>query len=445
MKSLKLLSLLAVCAGTSLAAAAPRESFTVGTMTSIGRAQAVGNTILPFTAAGSDGGGSYTALSLTVSGTTAQASSFGYESRFLITPPGGTAFVVQPFTVGTVASGTAFSVVGIPIDGTTAGSWSIQSFDGYDDGGTDMTWAGVTVTLDDALPAVPSVIPGSFYSGAFPNVPSDGTTTAASGTVSDAARTRTISAATGSNITKILLSGLYTSLTHLDTTQSGAQLSPQARIRLTTPNLTVYTIVPMATAAQASTGMNNATGGLAGGTNVGGLISVPITGQDSLGDWVFLCYESTNDAVNGTFAGVDGYWNVLNLGLANPPVNPAVSAAVATPAIGNSGVSRTLTCTVTPALNPASATSTVTVNLSALGGSAAQAMLDDGLSGDGAASDGVYGYVGTITAAPGEYSCAVTATSADARVGSGAIVLSISNPVLDLGDLSAAISHTETV
>lgn len=160
----------------------------------------------------------------------------------------------------------------------------------------------------------------------------------------------------GTTINKVLFSGFVTTLTHLDAANTTTQYTPQTRVRVTSPIGTVLTVTPVLTTATSGTGMTNATGGVTGGTNVGGLITVPITSQDSGGTWTFLFYELTNDAPGAAvgsspaFAGVDSVWDHVNIGLAGPtaPANPSLTAATATPTTGTSGTPVAITVTVTP-------------------------------------------------------------------------------------------------
>ncbi len=445
--------MLAILAGTSVAMAAPRESFNLGAMTSDNKVGGAGNSVLTFNALGSDGGGSYTCRSITLTATLGAqgAGSLTYESRFLVTPPGGTPFVVQPASANNATAGTVFTVTACPVDTavTTAGAWRVESYDSYDDGVVDMVWSAVNVTLNDSSPVVPSVVAGSNFSSSFTLVPSDGTTTANSGTATDAQRTRTMTLPAGTTINKVLFSGFVTTLTHLDATNTTTQYTPQTRVRVTSPIGTVVTVTPVLSTATSGTGMTNATGGVTGGTNVGGLITVPIASQDSGGTWTFLFYESTNDlpgaAVGSSpaFAGIDSVWDRVNIGLSGPtaPTNPVVSAGACTPnAFPNnlSGTSRVMTVAVAPATNPASATTSVTANLTALGGPANAVFLDDGVFPD-TAIDGTYTYAGTVSAAGGAYTVTVNAQSADARSGSGTITVNVAS-FEDLGDFSTG-SH----
>jgi hypothetical protein len=74
----------------------------------------------------------------------------------------------------------------------------------------------------------------------------------------------------------------------------------------------------------------------------------------------------------------------------------------------------------------------VTIDLSAVGGAAAQVMYDDGTHGDGEAGDGVYSYVYTIPPAPaaplGAYALVLSGTDSTGRTGTGLASLIVAPP-----------------
>ena len=83
------------------------------------------------------------------------------------------------------------------------------------------------------------------------------------------------------------------------------------------------------------------------------------------------------------------------------PTAPSLTAAIS-PSSQTSGLAVLLTAAVTPGTTPASTGITVTVDLSALGGSAAQPLNDSASNGDLTANDGTYSYSFTIPASQGE-------------------------------------------
>ena len=86
---------------------------------------------------------------------------------------------------------------------------------------------------------------------------------------------------------------------------------------------------------------------------------------------------------------------------------------------------------VTGGANPASTGLTVTADLSAIGGSAAQQFFDDGVNGgDATAGDNVFSFHAVVSSgtAPGPLSLPVTIHDAQARTGSATIALTVQFP-----------------
>jgi predicted extracellular nuclease len=149
--------------------------------------------------------------------------------------------------------------------------------------------------------------------------------------------------------------------------------------------------------------------------------------------------------------------NTAFRGVAFAPVNPAPTppsgTGTATPGtIPNDGATTSaLRVTVTPGMNPTSTGITVTANLTALGGSATQALVDDGTGCDTAAGDLVY--CATTTAAPatapGLYNLPFTITDAQARTGTGTIALTVvdatpPDSTLSIGPASVTVGTVGT-
>lgn len=109
--------------------------------------------------------------------------------------------------------------------------------------------------------------------------------------------------------------------------------------------------------------------------------------------------------------------------------NPSGIGA-ATPAFMLAGASTLLTITVTPGASPTSTGLAVSADLSAIGGPAAQAFLDDGLNGDTTAGDNVFSYNATVTAgtAAGAKSMIATITDAQIRSANATIALTVTSP-----------------
>jgi uncharacterized protein len=106
---------------------------------------------------------------------------------------------------------------------------------------------------------------------------------------------------------------------------------------------------------------------------------------------------------------------------------PPTGAGAAFPASVFAGESVLLTVTVTPGTVPPSASYTVTGNLLAIGGSAAQPFFDDGTNGDVAAGDDVFSYRTTVAAGTmaGPIVLPVTIVDDLARIGQAEIPLSV--------------------
>ncbi|HZW07551.1 MAG TPA: GC-type dockerin domain-anchored protein [Phycisphaerales bacterium] len=158
-----------VCAAGGMAvwpaAGAPREQVTFTAVPSAHALNNAGNTTLTATFNGADAGGPYEARRLLFSGQWTRNGanpSDPYTSVILVTPPGGTPFLVTPAPQETSGSDPLTVAVpagafGAPVSPvTTAGVWSFQFFQTSDWPSTDpdATWDTLTVTLDDEAAAV---------------------------------------------------------------------------------------------------------------------------------------------------------------------------------------------------------------------------------------------------------------------------------------------------
>ncbi|HEY0178135.1 MAG TPA: choice-of-anchor X domain-containing protein [Dokdonella sp.] len=93
-----------------------------------------------------------------------------------------------------------------------------------------------------------------------------------------------------------------------------------------------------------------------------------------------------------------------------------------------------LAVAVVPGSNPASTDVTVTVDLSAVGGSAAQAFYDDGTHGDQIAGDDVFTFLLPLAGvAPGVYTLPATIADAQGRAANASIRLTLSDDIFDDG------------
>ncbi len=107
-----------------------------------------------------------------------------------------------------------------------------------------------------------------------------------------------------------------------------------------------------------------------------------------------------------------------------------VAAGTATPSSVLPGGQTLIAVTITPGTNPASTGITATVDLSGLGGSATQALFDDGSNGDATASDGVYSFRVTVAGgiSAGSKSLPIAVADAQARTGSTSVTVTVLPP-----------------
>lgn len=126
------------------------------------------------------------------------------------------------------------------------------------------------------------------------------------------------------------------------------------------------------------------------------------------------------DAVDGLGA------HVASCGGPPVPTNPTGIGA-GNPASVETGQNTLLTVAVTPGTNPASTGLAVVVDLSSIGGSAAQSFFDDGSNGDVTAGDNVFSYLANVPVGTTGGSKTLTATISDAelRTGSANIGLNV--------------------
>jgi subtilisin-like proprotein convertase family protein len=156
---------------------------------------------------------------------------------------------------------------------------------------------------------------------------------------------------------------------------------------------------PLRTTVSGATGGNGRDGTLAAGTYWMS-ISPYSTTFNSTG-WNVV------NTTNTTTTGSSGVRISYDNGLAPTPPTGVGSATVNPVA---SGASTLLKVTVTPGQNPLTTAHQVTVNLSAIGGSATQQFYDDGTNGDVTPGDNVYSFAYTIPVGlcPGGQNCPYT-------------------------------------
>ncbi len=104
---------------------------------------------------------------------------------------------------------------------------------------------------------------------------------------------------------------------------------------------------------------------------------------------------------------------------------------LATPASAPPSATTLLTVAVTPGAGPSSSGLTVTADLSAIGGSSTQPLVDDGTSGDATPADGTYSVEATVASGTtgGGKSLSFTIADAQLRATSGTISFTVLGPV----------------
>ncbi|HKO58246.1 MAG TPA: DUF5689 domain-containing protein, partial [Thermoanaerobaculia bacterium] len=135
---------------------------------------------------------------------------------------------------------------------------------------------------------------------------------------------------------------------------------------------------------------------------------------------------------------------------ASAPNNCGLSAVAAfTPSTVPVSTATLITADVAPALAPPPPSSgiTVTANLTAIGGSATQALVDDGTSGDVTAGDGIFSFSATVGAATsaGAKTIPVTVADAQARTSTTAAIVNVTPGVEPIADVKVDASPADTV
>lgn len=233
---------------------------------------------------------------------------------------------------------------------------------------------------------------------------------------------------------------------NLTVTASDAQArSASTNIALTVPTQTApaassasasVTSVPPGSTTQLTVvvapGTNPASTGLAVNadlTAIGGGANQALSGSGNT-------FTFTATVAAGTGAGVkllpikiadaQGRAASSTIGLSVPSVGSPSGTGLAAPASVNPGASALLMVTTAPGSNPVSTGLTVTVNTTAIGGSATQTFYDDGTHGDQTAGDGVFSFQATVPTSTAVGQKNLTATIADAQGRSGSAVVAFS-------------------
>src|SRR5207237_2067983 len=139
------------------------------------------------------------------------------------------------------------------------------------------------------------------------------------------------------------------------------------------------------------------------------------------------CTDADNNASD--FAtGAPNPRNTATVSAGGPgPTNPTGSGA-ASPVLVHPGATTLLTVAVSPGQNPTSSGLSVTANLTAIGGAAAQTLFDDHTHGDAAAGDNVFSFLATAGPATGLDTVPITITDAQGRTGSTTVTLTVQDP-----------------
>ncbi|MDP1660286.1 MAG: GC-type dockerin domain-anchored protein [Phycisphaerales bacterium] len=328
MKKSQALALLAL-AGSSAAFAAPRESVTFNGVPSYARQGDAGNTTMTATFNGADGGGTYAASYLTIGGTLTRAVAGTYftEASILVTPPSGTPFIVQPYntTTAEVAGGpvvlTGNVQAGrytIPVSAiTTAGTWSFQFFERWDDvaAGNDATWDSVTITLEDGTP--PAATPIGPVGQTYNDVVISGLTAAPG-------FDQSFTVPAGTMVAGVRLRAQGTGLTTPGATNTTTSPTNAVRIRVTPPGAAALAAGVVFPTYNESTGLGEL------------IISLPTPIDSGSGSWRVEGYES--------LANFTTHLHSLAIELLplQAPVATDLGALVAnTPAVGNATVTGT--------------------------------------------------------------------------------------------------------
>jgi hypothetical protein len=141
----------------------------------------------------------------------------------------------------------------------------------------------------------------------------------------------------------------------------------------------------------------------------------------------------------------------ITLSVTPAPTNPTISGT-ATPSSVVAGTLTLLTATVTPGANPTSSGTTVTCDLSTIGGGSTQSFYDDGTHGDVASGDNIFSFTVMVTAgtSAGSKSLPIAVHDAQARTGSGTISLTVTiaptNPTITgTASPSSVVAGTSTL
>ncbi|MBZ5538628.1 MAG: lamin tail domain-containing protein [Acidobacteriia bacterium] len=151
------------------------------------------------------------------------------------------------------------------------------------------------------------------------------------------------------------------------------------------------------------------------------------------------CTDTDNNAADFSVGAPNPRNSASPVTVCAGPTNPG-GTGTAVPGSLIAGNSTLLKVTVTPGTNPTSTGITVTANLLSIGGSAAQALSDDGTNGDVAAGDLIFSFQATVASniTPGSKTLPVAISDAQLRSGSTSITLTVEPPQTAIHDLQGS-------
>ncbi|MEZ4732943.1 MAG: ExeM/NucH family extracellular endonuclease [Caldilineaceae bacterium] len=149
------------------------------------------------------------------------------------------------------------------------------------------------------------------------------------------------------------------------------------------------------------------------------------------------CIETDNNATDFTTGAPTPRNTASTLATCVGPTDPSGLGA-ANPGSVLAGDNTLLTVAVTPGSNPTSSGLTVTGDLSAIGGAAAQSFFDDGSNGDVTSGDNIFSFSAQVSAATaaGAKSLSITIADAEARNGNTIIALTVQAPLSSPADVT---------
>lgn len=163
LKRLNVVAGLALGTTTLTALAAPHETVTFTDVASEGEEGDAANQVREHTFTGGYAVGH---VRVTATLTEVATATYASEAQITVTPPGGSPFVIAPFSDagfnGSI-SVTDRSIRVTPSVALSAGPWSFRFYETYLDAttGPDATWSTISLTLDDDVSLPPGDMPGT--------------------------------------------------------------------------------------------------------------------------------------------------------------------------------------------------------------------------------------------------------------------------------------------